>query len=97
MSGILEKARDQLTAKFADADFGSSVKFVINGEGALSVNNGDVTISDDDADVTMTADADVFEDILSGELDGASAFMSGKLQIDGDMSLAMQLGQVLSS
>ena len=97
MSDILQKAQEQLAAKFADADFDSSVKFVINGEGAISVNNGEVAIADNDADVTMTADADVFEDILSGELDGASAFMSGKMQIDGDMSLAMQLGQVLSS
>lgn len=97
MSEKLEKARAQLAAKFAQADFASSVKFVINGEGVISVNNGEVSLADNDADVTMTADADVFEDILAGDLDGASAFMSGKLQIDGDMGLAMQLGQVLSS
>lgn len=97
MSEILEKARAQLESKFANANFDSSVKFVINNEGAISVNAGKVTIANDDADMTMTADAEVFEDILAGNLDGASAFMSGKLQIDGDMSLAMQLGQVLSS
>ncbi len=96
MSDILKKAQEQLSTKFADSDFDNSVKFVINGEGALSYSNGEVTIADEDTDVTLTADADVFEDILAGDLDGASAFMSGKMQIDGDMGLAMQLGQVLS-
>ena len=31
-------------------------------------------------------------DLLSGELDGMTAFMTGKLQLDGDMMFAQQLG-----
>lgn len=32
-------------------------------------------------------------DLQSGKLDGPNAFMQGKLQIEGDMMFAMQLGQ----
>lgn len=36
----------------------------------------------------MTMEASDFIDLISGNLDGQAAFMSGKLKIDGDMSLA---------
>ena len=51
---------------------------------------------DEEADVTLTADADVFQDILSGDLDPTGAFMSGRLKIDGDMGAAMRLAPALS-
>ena len=35
-------------------------------------------------------------EMASGELDGTAAFMSGKLRIDGDMSIAMKLGPILA-
>lgn len=43
--------------------------------------------------VIMT-DAD-FMDMVTGKLDGQIAFMTGKLQIQGDMALAMKLKLVL--
>ncbi len=95
MSDILTKAQSVLQERFANSDISESVKFVIDGVGSLRAENGEVAQSDDDADVTLTAPADVFEEILNGELNGASAFMSGKLQIDGDMGLAMKLSSVL--
>ncbi|MEC7965460.1 MAG: SCP2 sterol-binding domain-containing protein, partial [Pseudomonadota bacterium] len=42
-------------------------------------------------DVTLTADAETFEAMLTGEMNPTSAFMSGKLTIDGDMGQAMAL------
>ncbi|NBR90026.1 MAG: sterol carrier family protein, partial [Rhodobacteraceae bacterium] len=50
----------------------------------------------DDTDVTLTASADTFESILSGDLNPTAAFMSGKLAVDGDIGMAMKLGAVLS-
>ena len=44
----------------------------------------------------MTASADTFLSIVEGDLDPTSAFMSGKLAIEGDMSAAMRLAQVLA-
>jgi putative sterol carrier protein len=41
--------------------------------------------------LTITADADDFVKIFSGQLDGMQAFMQGKLRVSGDMGLAMKL------
>jgi len=49
----------------------------------------------EDADCTVTVSDGDFVDMVSGKLPGPQAFMMGKLKIEGDMGLAMKLGQVL--
>jgi putative sterol carrier protein len=71
-------------------------KFVIVGEGAIMMDPSGVRAGDEPADVTMTADADVFKGILSGDVNPTAAFMTGKLTVDGSMGLAMKLAGVLS-
>lgn len=95
MSDVINQAVTALSAKM-DGDFDGSVKFVIEGEGAIMVDGQGVRAGDEEADCTMTADADTFESILDGDLNPTSAFMSGKLSVDGDMGTAMKLGAVLS-
>ena len=51
---------------------------------------------DEPADVTLTAETDVFRAMLEGELNPTTAFMTGRLSIDGNMGLAMQLGAAMS-
>ena len=46
--------------------------------------------------MTLSADAETFEAILSGDLNPTGAFMAGKLKVDGDMGMAMKLGTVLA-
>ena len=46
--------------------------------------------------MTLFASRDTFEGILDGSVNPATAFMTGKLKIDGNMGTAMQLGQALS-
>jgi putative sterol carrier protein len=50
---------------------------------------------DDETDVTLSADAETFEGILAGDTNATSAFMTGKLKVDGDMGMAMKLASVL--
>ncbi len=95
MSDFLEKVCGILQEKVDSASLSNSVKFVIEDEGALTINDGQVAIEDAEADVTLIGTAEVFEEILSGETSGASAFMGGRLKIEGDMGLAMQLGSIL--
>ncbi|QDI92043.1 SCP2 sterol-binding domain-containing protein [Salicibibacter halophilus] len=48
-------------------------------------------------DCTLTLDSDDFIKMAEGELNGTEAFMSGQLQIDGDMGLALRLQEVLEA
>ena len=43
----------------------------------------------------MRADADTFVAALSGQADPAQLFFSGRLEIEGDLGVAMRLGQQL--
>ncbi|MCJ7874631.1 SCP2 sterol-binding domain-containing protein [Marinovum sp. 2_MG-2023] len=95
MSDVVTAAVKALNEKLDDG-FDGKAKFVIDGEGSILVDENGASASDEDGDVTLTADADTFEAILAGDLDATSAFMSGKLTVDGDMGLAMQLGSALS-
>lgn len=49
----------------------------------------------DQAGVTITMSASDFLDLVAGKLNGQMAFMTGKLKIKGDMSLALKLQQIL--
>jgi putative sterol carrier protein len=95
MSQVIEKAVAALSAKFTSG-FDGIAKFVVAGEGAIMVDANGVRAGDDVADVTLTASAEVFEAILTGEMGATGAYMSGKLQIDGSLPMAMQLGAALS-
>lgn len=95
MSDIINKAVEALSAKM-DGGFDGTVKFAIEGEGAIMIDADGVRAADEDAECTLTADAETFEAILGGDLNPTAAFMSGKLSVDGDMGQAMKLGSVLS-
>jgi putative sterol carrier protein len=96
MSETLEQAAAAMNEKMADSDFSASAKFEIEGMGAIVLDGNGARVSDEEADVTMSADAETFQGILTGEINPTSAFMSGKLTIDGDMGTAMQLASALA-
>ncbi len=96
MSDVINAAVAALTEKL-DGGFDGSAKFVIEGEGAIVVDGDGVRASDEETAVTLTAAADAFQEMLAGgELNPTTAFMTGKLSVDGDMGQAMQLGSLLS-
>ena len=95
MSKVIDAAVAALTAKMPGG-FDGVAKFVIPGEGAIMIDATGVRAGDDPADVTMTASTEVFEAILAGEMNPTTAFMSGKLAVDGSMGLAIQLGAALA-
>jgi putative sterol carrier protein len=96
MSDVLTAAVKSLSEKLDPADLDGSVKFVIEDEGAVRIDGSGVAADDSDADCTLTADADTFRAMLDGDLDPTSAFMSGRLRVEGDMGLAMKLGSLLA-
>lgn len=95
MSEVVSAAVKLLAAKMPNG-FDGLAKFVIAGEGAIMIDADGVRAGDDAADVTMTASAEVFQAILNGEMNPTTAFMTGKLSVDGAMGLAMKLGAALA-
>ncbi|MGI9359119.1 MAG: SCP2 sterol-binding domain-containing protein, partial [Paracoccaceae bacterium] len=55
------------------------------------ISGNSVYASDEDTDVTFVASVEVFQEIFNGDVDPTAAFMTGKLQVDGDMGIAMRL------
>ena len=96
MSDVIDAAVSALNDKLAGDGFDGTAKFVIEDEGSIMLTVAGATAGDDDAEVTMTADTDTFRAILDGDMNPTSAFMTGKLKIDGDMGAAMRLGSALS-
>ena len=94
MSDVVTKAVEKLGQKIDSFD--STAKFVIKDEGAIMIDEDGVRAGDEEADVTLTASRETFEGILNGDVNPATAFMTGKLKIDGSMGVAMALGQKLS-
>jgi putative sterol carrier protein len=96
MSEILDAAVAALNAKLDGGGIDGSVKFVIEDEGSVMIDETGARAGDEEADCTLTADADTFRGMLDGDVNPTAAFMSGRLKVDGDMGLAMKLGSVLA-
>jgi putative sterol carrier protein len=93
MSKVIEAAVEKLAQKVSSFD--GLAKFVIPGEGTILMDADGVRAGDAEADVTMTASAEVFQAILSGDMNATMAFMTGKLTVDGSMGMAMKVGAAL--
>ncbi len=96
----LSEITEQMRARVgAESGLGATIKFrfedgsVIYLDGASSPNG--VSNEDKDADCTVDVTLADFVKIRAGELDGTTAFMMGKLKIQGDMAIAMKLASVL--
>jgi len=69
---------------------GGTVKLVVDDQIVFVTPEGDISGSDNDADCTMTIDAETMQAIMNGETSGQAAFMTGKLKVAGDMSIALK-------
>ncbi len=68
-----------------DSNFYTVIK-----DGTCAVNQGEA----DDPNVTLIMDSETLNGVISGETDGMQAFMGGKLRAEGDMMLALKLGEL---
>ena len=94
MSDVVNAAAAALSEKLSGGLPGSA-QIVLSGEGEQMTDGAGVRAGDDEAAVTITAARATSEGPLSGDVHPTAAFMQGKLSIDGDMGLAMQLGAAL--
>jgi len=80
----------------SDSGLGKSVKFDFGDDGVVRIDGATVDNQDLPADCVIGVTKDDFEKMGRGELDPTMAFMSGKLKIQGDMSVAMKLQPLLA-
>jgi putative sterol carrier protein len=69
--------------------------FDVDGAGkwTVDVNDGKLNVTEggDQADCTISVSEDNFEQLISGDLNPTTAYMTGKLKVKGDMGAAMKL------
>lgn len=77
---------------------GKRVKLDFADEGMVMLDGEAKQVTEEDgaAETTIRTTWEDWEKMASGELDGMTAFMTGKLKVEGDMSNAMQLQGVLA-
>ncbi len=68
------------------------------GKWHVILKNDDVKIGGGQAEnpnITLTLEDQNFMDLVTGKLNGQMAFLTGKLKIQGDMTLAMKLASII--
>ncbi|EKF17123.1 hypothetical protein NA2_19523 [Nitratireductor pacificus pht-3B] len=91
----MEAIAEKIKARIAGSDFSRSVKFDCGADGVVVLDGTSVSTQNAAADCVISLSRDDLEAMVAGELSPTAAFMQGKLKVDGDMSVAMQLSQVL--
>lgn len=78
------------------------IQFDLSGDNGgqfyMEIADGKASVSEGLAEnprMTMKASADDWYKVMTGEMNGMQAFMSGKLKVSGDMGLAMKLQSAL--
>ena len=64
------------------------------GDWIVTIQDAKCTVAEGTSEnpkMTLTADAQDFKDVLTGQADGMQYFMQGKLKLAGDLNLAMKL------
>ena len=96
----LEAITEQMKTRIGDGgNFKKSVKFDFGGDGLVHIDDtvSPPVVDNTDAPVDCTVKVSMadFTEIASGKQNAQMAFMMGKLKVDGDMSVALQLGSIL--
>jgi len=95
----LQQITEQMRSRVGqDAGLNKSVKFDFGGDGVVRIDDTQkppvVDNQDLPVDCTLRVAMADFIDIAEGRQNAQMAFMMGKLKVDGDMSVALQLPRI---
>ena len=99
MSDMLTGAIAYLDARLQDGTFDGNVRVVIAEEGCITIDGSGARAcpEDDggDADCTVRTDSETFRALSSGSLDPMSAYLGGRIRVDGEFAAVLKLGRIL--
>jgi putative sterol carrier protein len=82
----------------SDCGLGGTLKFDCGDEGAIVIDGAATPNTVDnthrDTDCTIGCTLGTLSDMMSGELNPTTAFMTGKITVAGDMGLALKLQRI---
>jgi putative sterol carrier protein len=80
------------------SDLGATLKFDCGADGVVVIDGAakpsTVDNADRDTDCTITLTLDTLGEMMSGELNPTTAFMTGCIKVNGDMGVALKLQSV---
>jgi putative sterol carrier protein len=91
----VQQIADQIKPKVESAGFERSVKFDTGADGVIVIDGATIATTDAPVDCTIKLSLSDLEDLIAGDLSPTAAFMTGKIKIEGDMSVAMALSQLI--
>lgn len=91
----IQDIAEKMRARVESSGFDRSVKFDTGSDGVILIDGSAISTTDGPADCTIKLSLDDLESLIAGDLNPTMAFMTGKLKIEGDMSIAMQLSQLI--
>ena len=96
MSVILDEFVTTLQPRAAGVIKGTA-RLDIAGEGSVYLDDTGATLSDAEADVVLIASEKVFRNILSGDQNPVTAYMGGKLKVEGNAMRALKVSELLTA
>ena len=99
MAETLQEFFDGLQANLTEdkiAGMEATFQFVVDGASSyyVKIAGGAAEVAEgtaDDPTIVLTASPDDWTALIAGDLNGQTAFLTGKLKIQGDVTLAMKL------
>ena len=96
----LESITQSIRTKMGDdSGLEATLKFDCGADGVIVLDgvSSPTTVSNTDAetDCTVTVSLENLQAMMDGQLNSVTGFMSGKLKVSGDMSVAMKLQRVV--
>lgn len=96
MTRVIDDYIANLTPK-AKGQIRGTAKLEITDHGSVMLDETGASAGNDPADVVLSASDEVFRNILSGAQNPITAYMSGKLKVEGNVQRALKVSAILTA